>query len=89
MGAGWNSCVPCPRHWPGTALWEIAPALSPNVQLAGTYLAGLRKNDVSKDLEHFWIGHEDEEIGDRYSKLEDLEDIVAFRKEVLVAAASP
>jgi hypothetical protein len=44
---------------------------------------------VSKDLEHFWIGHEDEEIGDRYSKLEDLEDIVAFRKEVLVAAASP
>jgi hypothetical protein len=46
----------------------------------GTCLAGLRKNDVPKDLEHFWMGHEDEEIGDRYSKLKD---VVAFRKELL------
>ena len=26
-------------------------------------LTWLRKNDVSKDLERFWMGHEDEEIG--------------------------
>lgn len=32
------------------------------------------------NLEHFWMGHEDEEIGDRYSKLKD---DVAFRKEVV------
>ena len=32
-------------------------------------LTWLRKNDVPKDLERFWMGHEDEEIGDRYSKL--------------------
>jgi integrase len=43
-------------------------------------LTWLRKNDVPKDLEHFWMGHEDEEIGDRYSKLKD---DVAFRKEVV------
>ena len=47
-------------------------------RVIGTCLAGLRKNDVPKDLEHFWMGHEDEEIGDRYSKLKD---VVAFRKE--------
>jgi hypothetical protein len=29
----------------------------------------LRKNLVPKDLEHFWMGHADEEIGDLYSKL--------------------
>jgi len=42
-------------------------------------LTWLRKNNVPKDLEHFWMGHEDEEVGDVYSKLK--ED-VAFRKEV-------
>ena len=39
----------------------------------------LRKNLVPKDLEHFWLGHADEEVGDIYSKLK--ED-VAFRQEV-------
>lgn len=39
----------------------------------------LRKNGVPKDLEHFWLGHADEEVGDIYSKLK--ED-VAFRQEV-------
>jgi len=29
----------------------------------------LRKNLVPKDLEHFWMGHADEEIGDLDSKL--------------------
>ena len=29
----------------------------------------LRKNLVPKDLEYFWLGHADEEIGDLYSKL--------------------
>ena len=32
-------------------------------------LKWLRKNDVPKDLERFWMGHEDEGLGDRYSKL--------------------
>jgi len=53
-------------------------------RVIGTCLAGLRKNDVPKDLEHFWMGHEDEEIGDRYSKLKD---VVAFRKELLEGLA--
>jgi integrase len=39
----------------------------------------LRKNGVPKDLEHFWMGHADEEVGDIYSKLK--ED-VKFRQEV-------
>jgi integrase len=39
----------------------------------------LRKNLVPKDLEHFWLGHADEEVGDIYSKLK--EDM-AFRQEV-------
>jgi hypothetical protein len=42
-------------------------------------LTWLRKNNVPKDLEHFWMGHDDEEIGDIYSKLKQ---DVAFRKEV-------
>jgi integrase len=40
-------------------------------------LTWLRQNAVPKDLEHFWMGHADEEIGDTYSKLKDL---VSFRK---------
>lgn len=39
----------------------------------------LRKNLVPKDLEHFWLGHADEEIGDLYSKL--MHD-VQYRKGV-------
>ena len=39
----------------------------------------LRKNLVPKDLEHFWTGHADEEIGDLYSKL--MHD-VQYRKDV-------
>ena len=39
----------------------------------------LRKNLVPKDLEHFWMGHADEEIGDLYSKL--MND-VQYRKDV-------
>ena len=42
-------------------------------------LTWLRENAVPKDLEHFWMGHEDEEIGDIYSQLETN---VKFRKEV-------
>jgi integrase len=42
-------------------------------------LTWLRKNDVPKDLERFWMGHEDEEIGDRYSKLKQ---DVRFRQAV-------
>ena len=37
-------------------------------------LTHIRKHAVPKDLERFWMGHEDEEIGDIYSKLkEDVE----------------
>lgn len=32
-------------------------------------LSHIRKYGCPKDLEHFWMGHEDEEIGDIYSKL--------------------
>jgi hypothetical protein len=39
----------------------------------------LRKQNVPPDLERFWMGHHDEEIADRYSKLK-LD--VAFRQEV-------
>jgi integrase len=42
-------------------------------------LTWLRENAVPKDLEHFWMGHADEEIGDIYSQLETN---VKFRKEV-------
>lgn len=41
-------------------------------------LTWLRMNYAPKDLEHFWMGHADEEIGDTYSKLKEL---VSFRKE--------
>ena len=37
-------------------------------------LTHIRKHGVPKDLERFWMGHDDEEIGDIYSKLkEDVE----------------
>ena len=39
----------------------------------------LRRNLVPKDLEHFWMGHADEEIGDLYSKL--MNDL-PYRKDV-------
>jgi integrase len=42
-------------------------------------LTHIRKQGVPRDLEHFWMGHGDEEIGDIYSKLK--EDL-AFRQEV-------
>jgi integrase len=42
-------------------------------------LTWLRENAVPKDLEHFWMGHADEEIGDIYSQLETN---VKFRREV-------
>jgi serine/threonine protein kinase len=54
-----------------------------NIALQGgaESLTWLRKNNVPKDLEHFWIGHADQEVGDIYSKLK--ED-VKFRREVPV-----
>lgn len=42
-------------------------------------LTWLRQNTVPKDLEHFWMGHADEEVGDLYSQLESN---IQFRKEV-------
>jgi integrase len=42
-------------------------------------LTWLRKNNVPRDLERFWMGHADEEIGDIYSKLKD---DVKFRQQV-------
>jgi len=39
----------------------------------------LRKKLVPKNLEHFWMGHADEEVGDIYSKLKEY---VKFRQEV-------
>jgi|SRR5450755_1678934 integrase len=41
-------------------------------------LTWLRKNRVPGDLERFWMGHENETVGDDYSKLKD---DVAFRLE--------
>jgi integrase len=41
-------------------------------------LTWLRKNCVPADLERFWMGHENETVGDDYSKLKD---DVAFRLE--------
>jgi hypothetical protein len=38
----------------------------------------IREHGVPKDLEHFWMGHEDEEIGDIYSMLRER---VAYRKK--------
>jgi hypothetical protein len=37
-------------------------------------------NVVGKDLEHFWMGHGDTEIGDRYSMLK--RDVV-YRQDVV------
>ena len=42
-------------------------------------LTWLRKNSPPKDLEHFWMGHAPEEVGDLYSKLKD---DVPFRQEL-------
>lgn len=42
-------------------------------------LTWLREKAVPKDLEHFWMGHADEEVGDLYSQLENN---IRFRKEV-------
>ncbi len=42
-------------------------------------LTWLRQNIVPRDLEHFWMGHADEEVGDLYSQLESN---IQFRKEV-------
>jgi hypothetical protein len=39
----------------------------------------LRENSVPRDLEHFWMGHADEEVGDLYSQLESN---IQFQKEV-------
>ena len=41
-------------------------------------LTWLRKNRVHADLERFWMGHENETVGDGYSKMKD---DVAFRLE--------
>ena len=41
-------------------------------------LTWLRKNGTPRDLEHYWMGHAAEEVGDLYSKLKD---DVAFRQE--------
>jgi integrase len=41
-------------------------------------LTHIREHGVPKDLEHFWMGHEDEEIGDIYSMLRER---VAYRKK--------
>jgi hypothetical protein len=46
-------------------------------------LTWLRKNRVHADLERFWMGHENETVGDGYSKMK--ED-VAFRLEQAEAA---
>jgi hypothetical protein len=37
-------------------------------------LTSLRKNRVPGDLERFWMGHADQEIGDLYSKMEEETD---------------
>ena len=58
------------REWMHKDWRSCLPSLSSHL---------LRKNNVPKDLEHFWMGHDDEEIGDIYSKLKQ---DVAFRKEV-------
>jgi integrase len=41
-------------------------------------LTHIREHGVPKDLEHFWMGHTDEEIGDIYSMLKQR---VAYRKK--------
>jgi integrase len=56
-----------------------------NAPVAGNHafrrfrITHLRKNYVPRDLEHFWMGHADEEIGDLYSKL--MHDL-SYRKDV-------
>ena len=41
-------------------------------------LTRVRKNGVPRDLERFWMGHAETEVGDLYSKLKD---DVSFRQE--------
>ena len=46
-------------------------------------LTHIRKRGVPKDLERFWMGHDDEEIGDIYSKLkEDVEFRQSWTKRI-------
>jgi len=42
-------------------------------------LTWLRKNRVHANLERFWMGHENETVGDGYSKMkEELKDLSRF-----------
>jgi len=64
--------------WPAPCLEKVGQPKAGLHSLRRFCLTWLRKNRVPADLERFWMGHENETVGDDYSKLKD---DVAFRLE--------
>jgi integrase len=67
------------NRWLHPMLEQLQAPVAGNHAFRRFRITLLRKNLVPKDLEHFWLGHADEEIGDLYSKL--MHD-VQYRKDV-------
>jgi hypothetical protein len=67
------------NRWLYPMLEQLQAPVAGNHAFRRFRITHLRKNLVPKDLEHFWLGHADEEIGDLYSKL--MHD-VQYRKDV-------
>jgi integrase len=68
------------NRWLHPMLEQLKAPIAGNHAFRRFRITHLRKNLVPKDLEHFWMGHADEEIGDLYSKMKDC---VPFRKDVV------
>jgi hypothetical protein len=67
------------NRWLHPMLEQLNAPVAGNHAFRRFRITHLRKNYVPKDLEHFWMGHKDEEIGDLYSKL--MHDL-SYRKDV-------
>jgi len=67
------------NRWLHPMLEQLKAPKAGNCAFRRFRITHLRKNLAPKDLEHFWMGHADEDIGDLYSKL--MND-VQYRKDV-------
>jgi hypothetical protein len=63
------SLMPPSASIPSSAFSAISQ--SPKAGLSRSRLTWLRMNRVPADLERFWMGHENETVGDDYSKVKD------------------
>lgn len=67
------------NRWLHPMLEQLNAPVAGNHAFRRFRITHLRKKLAPKDLEHFWMGHADEEIGDVYSKL--MHD-VEYRKDI-------